>query len=422
MNTDVIVVGAGASGIPAAIAAARGGAKVVLLEEDANIGGAPVDNYICMQCGWPSMGIHREMVDKLEARFSLHDREVQPDGGRNGIWYLPSSYQLILHEMIRAEKNIILICGSKVTDVMTVDDGNRIKITGVRVSTPDKKIHTITGEVVIDATGNGDVAWHAGCEVMYGREGTDDFGEPHARKIPDNTVMPCTWIYILHSYHSRGKLNFEQLNMTGLIDSGYGWYSNPDEEFHKRSSGLYLGWGPTVYCDDPTDDIKLADTQQQALELLHPDMKLLSENGFGVYLAPKIGVRETRRIVGDKILTENDLRSGKFQDDTVAIGKFWLDNWCRDTSITNSNKKLPPHGIPYSSLIPLGFEGLLITGRCISSTHIANSALRVQPVAAQTGQAAGTAAAIAAVNNTNIRDIDISALRNRLILDGIDLN
>ncbi len=417
---DVSVVGAGAAGIPAAIAAARSGAKVVLLEEDLSIGGAPVDNFVCMPCGWPSMGIYKEMIDTLQRNFSLNDTGLEPDGGRHGIWYLPASYEYVLNDMIKAERNITLITGCRVSGVITEDAGNRTVLKGVTVKDRSSRELTVRSKVTIDATGNGDVAYLAGCDFFYGRGSKDQYGEPHAREKADSVVMPCTWMYISSKFSNKSNLDFNRLQHKGFIESGYGWHTKADQGVYDRSTGLYLHWGPTHSCEDVNDDIKLGQTQAAAFEKMKADINLLSQNGYAVYLPPKIGVRESRRIKGEDVITECSQRSQKFPYDTIAIGEYWLDVW--GEKISSEEKKLPAHAITYRSIIPKAHDGLLTAGRCISATHIAMSAIRVQPVASQIGQAAGTAAALAAIHQTKVRDIDINALRKLLILNGIELN
>ncbi len=420
LTTDVIVAGAGAAGIPAAIAAARAGAKVILLEEDLSIGGAPVDNYVCMPCGWPTMGIYKELIGKLQAGFSLNDTGLQPDGGRHGIWYLPSSYEYVLRGMLEAEENIKVMTGCKVSGVLTEDAAGKTAVRGVSINSHGKKATEIKAKITIDATGNGDVAYLAGCEVMSGIESKNEFEEPNAPADSGKDVMPCTMMYITHKFNDKNGLDFNRLQHTGFIESGYGWHTKANSDVYKRATGLYLHWGATALCEDVNSQLKLAETQSKIFQMLRKDFDMLSENGYAVYLPPKIGIRESRRIKGEHIITENDLRSEKYPLDTIAIGKYWLDLW--GGNITGAAKKLPPHAITYRSIIPIGFDGLLTAGRCISGTHIAMSAYRVQPVVAQIGQAAGTAAAMAAKKNIDLRDVDIKKLRKTLIQEGIELD
>jgi hypothetical protein len=322
--------------------------------------------------------------------------------------------------MIKAEENIKLMTGCRVSGVITEDSGRRTVVKGVSVADRSGREIRVKAKVTIDATGNGEVAYLAGCDFFYGRESKDQYGEPHARENVDGIVMPCTWMYISSKFNGKSGLDFNSLNHRGFIESGHGWHTKADQGVYDRSTGLYLHWGATAMCEDVNDDAKLGKTQTEAFEKMKSDIDLLSQNGYAVYLPPKIGVRESRRIKGEDIITECSQRSGAFPDDTVAVGEYWLDIW--GEKISREEKQLPAHAITYRSLIPKDYDGILTAGRCISATHIAMSAIRVQPVAAQMGQAAGTAAALTAINKTKVRDIEIDVLRNKLIASGIELN
>jgi hypothetical protein len=118
--------------------------------------------------------------------------------------------------------------------------------------------------------------------------------------------------------------------------------------------------------------------------------------------------------VGEHILTLKDLKSGKLPDDVIATGIYPLDIWGQNERLTTEQKHLPPYGIPYRSVIPKGFEGLLVAGKAISGTHVAMGAYRVQPILASIGQGAGVAAAMAAKSRTGVREISIKELQRTL--------
>ncbi len=179
-----------------------------------------------------------------------------------------------------------------------------------------------------------------------------------------------------------------------------------------RNAGIYLTWGGTVSCEDTRDAVKLAAAQRAALDNMSEDIEKLQQNGFMVHLAPRIGVRESRRIVGEHVLCENDLKAGAFPEDTIAIGGWWMDIWGQD--ISEEEQSVPPYGIPYRSLLPHEVSGILVAGKAISVTHLALSCCRVQPTAAATGQAAGVAAAFCAKHRCQPADADIAAVQNIL--------
>lgn len=417
IETDVIVVGAGASGIPAAIAAARNGAKVVLIEEDFVPGGAPVDMNVAMLCGGPRVGIYREMVQILNARYTITG-SPKPDFGEDGAngknhWYLPSSYIMVVSQMIAAEKKINLLCGTKVNNVIIETKGRRNTIKGVQISRMGK-IQEILAPVTIDATGTGQIGELCGAPVMYGRDGRSTFGETIGVIEKDMKVQRCTWMFISQRLRPDAILPRTRLRH-GLVEDDLNRWVTPEDV--SRKAGIYLHWGATVECSDTRDSIAIAEAQQKCLKTLIPDAEILLEAGFQMHLAPKLGVREVRRIQGEYVLTTNDMKQGNFPEDTIAYTSYGLDPWGEKISL--EERKTKPHGIPYRCLIPLNVEGLLMAGKAISGTHLASSGYRVQPVVASVGQAAGTAAAMAVGSNTSIRNIEIKKLINSLDAQGL---
>ncbi len=409
-RVDVLVVGAGASGIPAAIAAARAGAKTILLEEDFFPGGAPVDNYVSMPCGGPRRGIYRELVARLQ-RDHLPPSPPASHGRREEDWYLPWAYQEIWSEMIAAEPNLRLVCGARAGEPIVADRAGRPCVGGVVVPLPDGSEYRIEAAATIDATGTGILAHRAGCESMYGYDAQSAFNEPHAPSQHEHRVQHCTLMFISQRLGTT-PFDMRKLKVVGMIDPGFGWVGKGPDEFVARGGGFYLHWGCALQCPDTRDELAVAATQQQALAMILPDLRTLRDNGFFAYVAPKIGVREARRIVGEYVLNENDVRGGVVTDDAIAIGSWYLDFWGQ--VLSKEEKVVPPYGIPYRCLLPRGVDGLLLAGKAISGTHIAMSTARVQPTVAMIGQAAGLAAALAASRGSQPRDLDPRELRRLL--------
>ena len=413
INCDVLVVGAGASGIPAAIAAARHGARVILLEEDMVPGGAPVDMSVAMLCGGPRVGIFREMAQQLNNSHNLTGSPVENfvDGadGRD-YWYMPGSYLQVLRGMMNAEKNLTLICGSPVSRALVSNDGNRRRVNGVTVDTPGGISRTYTAPVTIDATGTGLIAALAGCEIQYGRNARSDFNEAYGPDQADNHVQPCTWMFISQRLCPDAKLPDEMLGK-GLVESNYGWIQKDETMVNERKAGTYLHWGATVKCSDTRDAFLVAQAQDEALTKLIPMINLMNKNGFMVHLAPKLGIRESRRVMGEAVVTATDLLASRFPDDTIAHCGFFLDAWGEHDKLPRTDVLA---GIPYGALVPRGTEGLLIAGKAISGTHLAMSAYRVQPIMASVGAGAGIAAAMTSTLKTDIRNISIPELKDSI--------
>ena len=384
LKCDVVVVGAGPGGVPAAIAAARQGAKVILLEEDNMPGGAPVDMYVPFICGGPRVGVFQEMIQVLNAKHTIGGRTCETFGktgsdGKNH-WWMPGSYAEVIYQLLEKEENITLMCAAPVVGVKLKTSGNRNQVTGVRIM----------------------------------RNG--DYQDIDAA---DGKVQPCTWMLISERIKRNAILPIDKLKGSSAVEDNLNrWVKADDkEDMIRRDAGIYLHWGRTVYCKDTREPLLLAQAQQEALERLQENLEIWHEAGYAVHLAPKLGVREVRRIKGEYVLTANDLIAGTMHDDVIAHAHYSFDVW--GMKIPEEMKHIGPYGIPYRSILPTKTEGLLTAGRIISATRIAHSSLRVQPICSNIGMAAGTAAAMSALNQTGLRSIDIKQLQDRLASMGL---
>jgi len=404
-TADVVVVGAGASGIPAAIAAARTGARAVLLEEDPVIGGAPVDMYVSMLCGGPVTGI------LSEAREILRRKHAIIPGNTAGEWFLPQSYQQAWHELIAPEPNLSVVAGARVVDVETRGGA----VTAAVVERAPGVRRAVAGRVFVDATGTGAVAVQAGCAALYGRDAKADFGEPHAVEQRDDVVQACTWMYISQRMGEAKPFDMRTLEASQLVrvvGAARGFKADPEEAL-RVNPGIYLHWGSRVMCKDTRDPVELGRAQTEALQQMARDHAVLRENGFAIHLAPRLGVRECSRIVGEHVVTENEMRSGTLPDDTIAVGTYPIDIWGDDYPGDEASR-VPGYGIPYRALVPKDVDGLLVVGKSISGTHVAMGGYRVQPIVASIGQAAGVAAALCARERWRPRQADPAAIRAAL--------
>ncbi len=408
LTTDVLVVGAGASGIPAAIAAARAGAKVILIEEDPVIGGAPSDYYVCLFYGGSIHGIMREVDHLLSKRYTTVP---------GALFFTPESWQRAFWQLLQAEPNIQVIPGARAVAVLEGKQGHRPLAAGVKVETVPGQYLEIRSKVTIDATGSGIVAALAGCTTMYGTDAQSDFDEPGAPPQASDRVQHCTWMYFAQKT-GWGEPLKEGAGVTildGIAPRGEedAWAAQAPERDIGVDPQIYLQWGCSLPCRDTRDPIELACTQTEALSVMEPAHARLRAHGYAVYLAPRIGVRECRRILGEYVITENHIRSGEFLPDTIAACDYGFDIWDEQQ---NWERGLPVarYGIPYRALVPRDLDGLLVAGKCISGTHIAMSSYRVMPIAAKTGQAAGVAAALSAKHNTQPRNLDPQELRRVL--------
>jgi hypothetical protein len=405
VRTQVLVVGAGASGVPAALAAARTGAKVILLEEDSIPGGAPVDMYVSMICGDPIVGIYAEMMALLDRDFHL---TAKPTGNpSSSLWFMPSAYTHVIFRMVSAEPNLQLWCSATMIEAL-VSEGARNRIRGVTVRRADGRLQTIEADVVIDATGGGVVGALAGCECRYGTEAKSEFNEPLGPDKPSDEVQHCTLMLVSQRLRPDARIDLSKLR---------GYMAVPAE-----GGNACLQWAGTVPCADTRSSVAIAQAHRESLLKSEDDIAYVYESGFAVHIAPRLGVREMRRVVGDHILTVNDLMAPKRPDDTVAVGAYPVDTWGQP-QYDESPIAITPggYGIPFQVFLTKGMENLLVVGKCLSATHLAMSAVRVQCIVAQMGQAAGTAAAMAVQRKTDLRCLPLSELQATLKIAGIPI-
>lgn len=424
ITCDVLVVGAGPSGIPAAIAAARGGVSVVLLEEDFLPGGAPVDMYVCMTCGDPRVGIYREMLEYLNQKHDLSCRPIEDfNAGMDGCnhWWHPRSYvQTALH-FIGLESNITLITGARAEEVLLgVCENGKKKVEGVLAGRGVGQDRLeIKAKITVDATGTGILGELAGCDVRYGSDTRADFGEEYAPVERDTRVMPCTLKYITQRYTGDTMPQLNELSKSGFVEDKLNrWASAAYDRALQNNTGMYLHWGATVSCDDTRDTVLLGRAHMQALAMIEHDTEVWYRHGFTVHIAPKLGVRECRRVIGDYVLTIYDMLKGNFEYDTVAVSAYGVDLWgSAKLDEKDINSRFKRYGIPYRALIPKGTEGLLMAGKSISGSRFACSSYRVQPIVASIGQACGTAAAMCAHTGLPLRDISVTELQSKLPIE-----
>lgn len=388
IRCDILVCGGGTAGLPAALAAARQGRQVCVVEDDPHIGGAMADQFVQLRCGEPVQGIFRELLAGVEAFNPQQPRH-------NGY---PYSSCLMVWNSLFEGLPVRFFCGEPV---------RRIELENGAIRVVQTDYHAFRAAVVIDTTGDGVVAAMAGCPFRYGREAKSEFGERFAPETADRAVQRCTMLY----------------QVTRRDDCPHrepgNWVSIDDDTF--------LIWGPSLECEDTTNPVRVRETQWKALEMVRAESTAWLEKGFYISgIAPKIGVRESRRLVGAFTLSYNDILGKRAYPDAVAVVNYPIDFWDPVgrsvdgySGVEEENAKTPFYEIPYRCLYNPGFPNLLFAGRCISATHIAAASLRVMAIASVTGQAAGLAAAQAAAGGLTVGTVDTEQLRQKLREGGV---
>jgi len=431
-EVDVLVVGGGPSGIIAALAASQEGARVALIEKRGFVGGN-------LTIGLPILGFlsqrGEQIIKGLPQRFIDRLREIDAAGPHQPC-PLHVSITLIEPDAVNPSAFAMLTeAGVEITlDAFcagVIMDGACLR--GVIIETKSGR-HAMLTKVAIDCTGDADVAFRAGARCEKGDE--------HGR------MQPATLMFRMSGVDTEKLRSSLAVNPdTYDVD-----YISPDYFAHNRrfvvvglrnliakvrADGLSIPTDRTILITalrdgdvwvnmtrvkgvDGTDPRSLTSgTIAAAGQIEHIRRYLVSYvPGFGnasvSAVAPFLGIRETRRIVGQYVLTREDiLGCGRF-DDAVAVGSYPIDlhrpgdygctlEWCGDC-----------YEIPYRALVPQGVDNLLVAGRCISTTHEAMAAIRVMSTCMAMGEAAGRAAAMAACKSITPFAIDVSALRDRL--------
>ena len=388
---DVVVAGAGPAGICTAVAAARSGVNVALVERYGVLGGNLTAGYV-----GPILG----MVGKGTMRDEVMDLLGVPDNdmiGETGVAHDMEKAKRVLAEFV-ARENIDVFLQTPIVDGILED----MSLKGLVVMTKEG-MRIIEGKVTVDATGDGDVAHFAGAPVEKGRE--------------DGLMQPVTLEFTLEGVdESRAitcigdvddvKLNGERFldycarcAKQGLLPKNLAAVRlHPTVRPGQRqvNTTQYNGADATRVQDLFAAEVEL----RRQIEIL---VKFFRENLPGyekcwcMASGDTLGVRETRRVQGEYVITAKELAAGKrFWDVVVHKAEFIVDihNPAGAGQAEDKIQYVVPYDLPYRCFVPLKVENLLTAGRCISGTHRAHASYRVMSICMAMGEAAGTAAAL----------------------------
>lgn len=435
---DVIVCGAGTSGMIAAIAAKRNGASTLIVEQTALLGGTNVISlvgpFMTFHDGNNQVvkGIADEIISRLkEQNFSLGHIKDPIDFCATVTPFDVEGLKQLYFDIVE-EEGIDCLFHSFIHKVIMEDN----KIVGIEVINKTG-VMQIYADVIIDATGDGDVCMLAGVDYILGRS-------------KDNKSQPMTMLFTM------GNVDFDEIKeymkahpedfaLAKDYDFQYlgvsGFFSKVKEAMEKNDFDLprdRVLFFEDVYKNQVTinmtrvlnlsavDAVDLSKAEIEGRKQIKKAVKFLKDyipgfkNAYVIRTPNAIGKRESRHIIGDYILTKEDVIEKREFADSIAVGAFPIDIHSPDGKsilehVTGSNKA---YEVPYRILLPKGIENLLVTGRCVSSTHEANASLRVGAHVMALGQAAGTAAALAIKEKVTPRDLDIKLLQNTLVSQG----
>ena len=406
---DLIVVGGGLSGVCASIAAARTGLNVLLIEKSGTLGGAMSNSLVypfmpywtrdkeTNEKKYLSGGIFKDMLN-IQAALCSNTSDTN---------FSPEYFKFVLDKMIQ-DSGADVLFHAVVYDVVKNDRC----IKSVKVIAGSEKLD-FEADYFIDTTGDGNLFYMAGCDYMLGRKS-------------DNLCQPMTTCFRISGVDTE-LFNAENGNIQKLYKEYQyaGEISNPRENiltFTGIGQGIVHFNTTRIIKLDPTNpfDVSKAEiiARKQILELVNFLKKVSPafKNSTLISIASDIGIRESRKLRGEHILTEEELKNCTKFYDGIALGNYDIDIHNPSGSGTSHYyfKAGEYYSIPYRSLLPKEFDNLLVAGRCISATHEAQASIRIMPICACMGEAAGLAMAVAKKTNTNTHTLNTELLIKEL--------
>ena len=445
---DVVVVGGGPGGLPAAISAARHGAKVLLVEKNGYLGGnltigLPLLGYLDKDGNRIIQGIAQEFVDELAKKNAATKHYWCP---------MHNSVTMIDHEIFKIvafekcrEAGVDILLHTEIIDT-DMENGKLLSVTlfgkGYRIF--------VKAKIFIDATGDGDVGYLSGARFSKGQKDT-------------GVLQPPTLMCTLGGVDTDKTIRFveehpEQMELSPTVevypgfDASY-FRSNPNHHVMvglrklflqlKQDGILPINRDTMIYIQsiipgqvhinctrhlgiDGSDvfDLTRAEIEGhlQNYALVDVLRKYVPgfENCYITQIYPFIGVRESRCFEGIRTLTEQDLVTGSIPNDSVGLGGYIIDIH-EGSGNSTIVKKVRPYGLPYGMTCSRNISNLMFSGRCASMDAVAMSSARVMPTLMVMAQGAGTGAAMAVKAGINPGEVDVQALRELLRKDGVQL-
>jgi hypothetical protein len=421
---DVIVAGGGPAGCTAAIAAAREGARTLLLESTGSLGGAGTSALVPAWCPFSDKEkiIYRGLAETV---FTAAKQGLAHVNADDLDWVSINAERLKrVYDTLVSEAGVTVLFQ---TNLCSVEKSAGDEVSALIVSNKSG-LTALRAKVYVDCTGDADLSAWAGAEVRQG----DDRGETQA-------TTHCFTLANVDSYayrHSPDLGAWDPRSPIHAIIASGKYPEIPDKHLCNNLVGPgAVGFNAGHIWDvDNTDPASISLALMQGRRMAEAYRRALAEfapgafaNAFVIATGAVLGVRETRRVTGDYVLTLKDYLDRRSFPDEICRNSYFIDlHQTKEEHKTKMDEvemvtrfkhygKGESHGIPYRCLTPKGLKNVLVAGRAISCERIVQGSVRVMPVCLAMGEAAGIAAAFAARSPSHdVHAVNTSALRDRL--------
>lgn len=467
IHTDIVIAGGGCGGTAAALQAARCGARVVLVEETPWLGGMITSaGVVAFDGNWGTLtcGFYRELVREIEIHYG--GAAKTGTGWVTLTAFEPHVVAQILERLVRREELIQVFLEAKVLALLR----DHQRVYGLRLRTKTGEEFEVRAAITMEATEFGDLIELGGFEHRLGREARSETGEPDAPEQPDSEIQDVTYVAILKDYRKTYGREappvapspdydpslFRSSTALDVDDSIphphtlHTWETFID--YGKLPRAKYMINWP-FHANDFPDSLAFFDRAQRAdafvrakrhtlnfvhyiqTVLGHPELGITDDEfptPDGLPFLPY--VRESRRIIGERLMREQDVLPAygngtrpPLQSDSIAVGDYFLDHHHarahpgRPAVFEENYPANAKFQVPFGVFFPRGIDGFMAIEKSISVTHIVNGCTRLQPIVLLMGQAAGAAAALAVRAGIEPRDLDIRQLQEYLLVRGVML-
>ncbi len=436
---DVVVVGAGVSGTVASIRAARDGARTLLLEGSGVLGGLLTGGRLTKPTGLINGGVFRDLLERCAGHGGA-DTATRHSywGAYTGAFDAEVMQRVIIEAVEDASVEVLL----RASVTGAVKEGSRLRGLEIQTKSGTK---LVLAKVFIDASGDGDVAALAGAPFMLGRP-SDGLMQPMTsyfrvinvdlpRLAADCRAHRDDFTDFVIPEGERNEDFVMKLVVTGLTkriaraeSEGFRW--NIPKDHMTLKSGLIPGEinvNVTRVHGNALDERTLSRAELEIRKQAYTAFDFLKryvggfERAIFLEVAPKLGVRETRRIRGRYVLTERDVRGEARFGDAIGICNSPVDIHEPGGRRAVMDPVGSGYGIPFRCLVPEAIEGLFVAGRCISADEVAFGSTRNVPACATTGEAAGAAAALAVRLGVAASEVPVPAVQEALQRYGVIL-